>query len=215
MFVSVTTAQAQKDVTRFLGIPVDGFKPEMIQKLKAKGFRSTAYDSEVLEGEFNGQDVLVYVRTNNNKVYRIMVMDRNCIGETAIRIRFNHLCRQFDNNPKYLSIYGDQTISDDEDIAYEMAVNDKRYEAAFYQKADSTTFANAVKDALLSEYTEEQLANPTEEIQSRAEELKNSLKCWSVAVKKSVWFIIAQYLDEYYIAMYYDNISNQASGEDL
>ena len=29
---------AQKDVTKFLGIPIDGFKPEMIQKLKEKGF---------------------------------------------------------------------------------------------------------------------------------------------------------------------------------
>lgn len=29
---------AQKDVTKFLGIPVDGTKSAMIQKLKAKGF---------------------------------------------------------------------------------------------------------------------------------------------------------------------------------
>ncbi len=99
-----------------------------------------------------------------------------------------------------------------------MAVNDKRYEAAFYQKVDSTTFANVVKDVLLSEYTEEQLANPTEEIiQSRAEELKNSLalEYWSVAEKKSVWFMISQRLGKYFIAMYYDNGYNQASGEDL
>ena len=27
---------AQEDVTKFLGIPVDGFKPEMIKKLKEK-----------------------------------------------------------------------------------------------------------------------------------------------------------------------------------
>ena len=31
-------AFAQKDVTKFLGIPVDGTKTQMIQKLKAKGF---------------------------------------------------------------------------------------------------------------------------------------------------------------------------------
>ena len=37
------TMQAQeeeKDVTKILGIPVDGYKPAMIEKLKAKGFRS-------------------------------------------------------------------------------------------------------------------------------------------------------------------------------
>lgn len=35
---------AQKDVTKFMGIPVDGFKPAMIKKLKEKGFVSTISD---------------------------------------------------------------------------------------------------------------------------------------------------------------------------
>ena len=38
LFVSMV-ANAQKDVTKFLGIPVDGLKPAMMQKLKAKGFQ--------------------------------------------------------------------------------------------------------------------------------------------------------------------------------
>lgn len=57
------TVNAQ-DVTKFLGIPVDGSKSEMIQKLKAKGFRELTYEDEtILEGEFNGHDVHVYVGT--------------------------------------------------------------------------------------------------------------------------------------------------------
>lgn len=59
---------AQEDVTKFLGIPVDGTKSEMINKLLAKGFTRTEYDREVLEGEFNGMSVVVNVQTNNNKV---------------------------------------------------------------------------------------------------------------------------------------------------
>ena len=35
---------AQKDVTKFLGIPVDGTKSEMIKKLKEKGFTESSYD---------------------------------------------------------------------------------------------------------------------------------------------------------------------------
>ena len=93
------TLQAQNDVTRFLGIPVDGHKDEMIRQLKNKGFRSTAYDADFLEGEFNGSNVRVYVVTNKNKVCRIAVSDVNNVDETAIRIRFNTLCRQFSNNP--------------------------------------------------------------------------------------------------------------------
>ena len=34
---------AQSDVTKFLGIPVDGFKPDMIRALKEKGFVSSMY----------------------------------------------------------------------------------------------------------------------------------------------------------------------------
>ena len=49
---------AQKDITKFMGIPIDGFKPEIIQKLKEKGFTSSAYGKDILEGEFNGTQVI-------------------------------------------------------------------------------------------------------------------------------------------------------------
>ncbi|WP_294599333.1 hypothetical protein [uncultured Rikenella sp.] len=127
-------AWAQKDVTRFLGIPVDGTKSEMIRKLKEKGFRSSSYDSDILEGEFNGRDVSIHVATNNNKVYRIMVADDNMVDERAIQIRFNNLCRQFENNDKYVVLQSDR-IPENEDISYEIMVHKKQYQAAFCQKS--------------------------------------------------------------------------------
>jgi len=136
LLIVAGTLRAQTDVTRFLGIPVDGSKTEMIRKLKEKGFRSTSFGGEMLEGEFNGASVYLSVVTNNDKVCRILVMDANSAGERDIQIRFNSLCRQFENNPKYISLEEDQTIPADEDISYEITVNDKRYEAAFYQKPE-------------------------------------------------------------------------------
>ncbi len=161
------TMQAQDEkagVTKFLGIPVDGYKPAMIEKLKAKGFTPSIAGKDVLEGEFNGVDVHVYIATNNNKVWRIMLADQNTCGETDIKIRFNRLCRQFENNPRYTSMTDEQIIPDDEDISYEITVNDKRYEAGFYQTPDSIAIYNESKKSLLSKYTQEQLDNPTEEI---------------------------------------------------
>lgn len=73
-FVLSVSLYAQKDVTQFLGIPVDGYKPEMIKKLKDKGFTISPYNKDVLVGEFNGTKVNIHVVTNNNKVYRIMVV---------------------------------------------------------------------------------------------------------------------------------------------
>lgn len=224
--VCAATLQAQeeeKDVTKFLGIPVDGYKPAMIEKLKAKGFTSTTWDKDVLEGEFNGTDVYVHVVTNNNKVYRIMLADKNTQGETDIRIRFNLLCRQFENNPRYSSFSEDQTIPEDENISYEMTVNKKRYEASFYQnpQTDSLSLvrnaqfiAEKVQSDLSYKYTQEQIDDPSEEVQSEILKLTAEYTV-DMLTKKSVWFMISERAGKYYICMYYDNKYNEADGEDL
>ena len=83
MLVSMTAMAQKNDVTKFLGIPVDGTKAEMKQKLVAKGFTYNA-QNDYFEGEFNGRDVIVCIATNNNKVWRIMVKDANPCSETDI-----------------------------------------------------------------------------------------------------------------------------------
>lgn len=169
---------AQKQITHFLGIPVDGSKEEMIQKLEEKGLiKSLDHDYSV--GEFNGRDVEVHIVTNRNKVWRIAVFDTQTHNETGIRIQFNDLCRQFDKNPKYTSLRTDYTIPEDEDISYQMSVKNKRYQAAYYQKSSDGSL-----DGL---------------------ELLN----------RRVWFTIGEYFGRYKIILYYDNVYNQANGEDL
>ena len=211
---------AQRDITTFLGIPVDGYKYEIIQKLKEKGFVRSAYDPDILEGEFNGRDVNVHVVTNNNRVYRIALGDKNPISETDIKIRFNNLCAQFKDNTRYLS-FEDYEIPDDEDISYRMMVENKRYQATFYQAPntqDTVAVRKYLYSRLSSKYTEEQFNNPTEDI---AEELgKDIVKAYFDYVKevvfmKSVWFMISENYGKYYIMMFYDNVYNMASGDDL
>lgn len=179
---------AQKEVTKFMGIPVDGSPTEMIKKLKAKGF-TTDEDAmqvvkrglidwdgpEVLTGRFNGEKVRVFLGVEKNKVWRIYLSDKDSRDETQIKIRFNNLVRQFENNDKYIPYFDEQTIADDEDISYQMTVNKKRYDAYFVQKGE---------DGM-------------------------------VDVKREVWFLIIQRFDGYYIYMYYDNKYNEADGSDL
>ncbi len=177
---------AQNDVTTFLGIPVDGTKSAMIQKLKAKGF---TYDAtyDMLEGEFNGRSVNILIGTENNKVYRICLIDKIETSESQIKIRFNTLCRQFEENGKYLPMNDNQEISESEDISYEILVHNKEYQAGFYQVGP---------EGASSYYNKS-----TEEI----EQLSN----------KIVWFRIAEVYNKYIIVMYYDNYKNQSNGEDL
>lgn len=218
MLMFVISVHAQNDVTKFLGIPVDGFKPDMIRALKAKGFTSSIYDKDILEGEFNGTRVRVYVVTNNNKVCRIMVCDENTVGETDIKIRFNRLCEQFENNKNYIQVRDDsQKIPDDEKLSYEISVNDKRYEAIYYQSpnpTDTLAFQNEMKTSALAKYTEEQIANPTSEIKK---DIAKMAVDWAIQriSKKPVWFMISENYGKYYITMFYDNEYNRANGEDL
>ncbi len=143
LLVGTTAVAQEKDVTKFLGIPVDGFKSEMIEKLKEKGF-VPAYDDS-LEGEFNGKSVTLSVVTNNNKVYRIAVFDNDYCTEGDIKIRFNTLCSQFENNMRYGSLGKSYKLSDDEDISYNITVKNKRYEAAYLQKgADGNPSLNKI-----------------------------------------------------------------------
>ncbi|MDE5705876.1 hypothetical protein [Muribaculum sp.] len=215
--VTICAAYAQKDVTQFLGIPIDGSKSAMIQKLKAKGFKANSYKKDVLEGEFNGMDVNVHIVTNGDKVCRIMVCDANPVDERSIKIRFNNLCRQFKKNPKYMSM-DDYIIPDDEDISYAITVNNKRYEAIFYQHpvelSDTTLIQEKIIPILTEKYTPEQLANPTGEMKS--EMMKKALEYMiELYTNKPVWFMISDLYGKYYITMFYDNEYNRANGEDL
>lgn len=230
-------AFAQREVTKFLGIPVDGTKQSMIQKLKAKGF---TYDQQTdyLYGEFNGEKVRISVQTQGNKVWRLAITDEIDRNENQIRIRFNNLVSQFENNNKYTPLKDSQTLSDNEGISYEISVHDKQYEAIFYQYSkdapeftDTLTlqkeyrerYAKELKqiEEYLSQFSEEQLENPTEEM----EENSNKISNWSnesaiemiidLLNKRMVWFTIGGGPAKYYITIFYENNYNKADGSDL
>lgn len=125
---------AQRQVTKFLGIPVDGSRTAMIQKLKAKGFR---YNSNIngLEGKFNGANVWINVQTNKNKVWRIAVIYKNSYDKGDIKIQYNSLINQFYNNPRY-KVLDAEELTDEDDIYHEVSINKKQYEADFCQLPD-------------------------------------------------------------------------------
>lgn len=221
LFIS-TISFAQKDVTLFLGIPVDGTKADMIQKLKAKGF---TYDAtkDVLYGQFNGRNSNLYVAANNGKVYRIMVCDHDVISETDIRIRFNTLCRQFEQNKKYTpqNLLGGYEIEESEDISYEMTIHNKRYQAAYYQVSEED-FEKSIDSFDVEKYMEENKNQYSEEKLKKLDEKelgRTVVNLFDSMMKqfshKSVWFMINEHYGKYYISIFYDNELNKANGEDL
>lgn len=172
LFVLMTIATIAQDsnTIKFLGIPVDGTKKEMISKLQAKGYKYDAY-SDTLFGEFNGANVIISVQTVNNRVWRIGIADANMNSDEAnIKIRYNNLFKQLSNNDKY-KVLGGSILREEEDISHEMFINNKRYDAAFTFKDKS--------------------------------------------IHGCVWYMIVYEYGKYGIIMYYENLDNEANGDDL
>lgn len=132
--VSEAYAEAMKsDVTMFLGIPVDGTVSSMKQKLIAKGFKQ---DSNMLSGQFNGQDVYLSIVANKGKVWRVAVINKTPYSEEQIRTQFNYLVGQFKNSSKY--VYTEEynpTVDESEDIDYEISIHKKNIKLIFTKKA--------------------------------------------------------------------------------
>lgn len=191
-------AKEEKDVTKFLGIPVDGTKSEMIAKLKEKGFVSNEYNPDVLEGEFNGQQVEVQIQTNNDKVCRIIVVYITSFDESVIEHGFNTLCYQFKNNPKYMTPddFDNFIIAENERIFHEILVHNKKYVADFYQHLDRTELLMGSMGADVDR-----------------NKLQRIVK--DVILKRRVWFCIAKNDLGYSIVIFYENGYNMANGEDL
>ena len=223
LMLMVAMLNAQVEVTKFLGIPVDGTKYEMISKLKAKGYTWNS-TLECLEGEFNGRDVQIYVVTNNNKVYRILVVDKNYTTETDIRIRFNTLLSQFKKNDRYIAPFGvsNEPIEEDENIFTNIRINKKRYQASFIQLdnkfiADTVLFRNKLEQYLYSRYTNEEIKEVRDKMQEDTyfafQFITEMYEEWFG--NNSVWFMIDEKYGKYRIFLYYDNNNNAANGEDL
>ena len=155
ILIMCSTVFGQSEGTlKFLGIPVDGSKSEMVAALKDKGFR---YDSNsgFLVGDFNGRESHIGIVENHGKVYRVVVFDANTCDAGQIRIRFNNLIHQFENsNDKYYYINQNDKIPEDEDISYETIVHDKQYSAEFIY---NPLYGNdELRDRLINEVIEEE-----------------------------------------------------------
>ena len=227
MLLTLSMNAQEKDVVKFMGIPVDGTKSEMISQLKKKGFTYNR-ENDWMEGRFNGEQVEVIVHTNNDIVDRIMVVTANPVSETDIKIKFNNLVRQFENNEKYFSSDEDQLIGDDVDISYEMSVKSKRFEASFHQcytKAE----VEEIKQMFYNNYDVimENMANSPElkeagiSFDGNKEDNVSIIAAiygFSYIINNDVWFMISESkirYNYYNINIFYDNLYNRPNGEDL
>ena len=236
LMVLISSFVFAQETIKFLGIPVDGTKSDMIQKLEDKGYIYKQTNGGYLEGEFNGQDVHIFIHTNKNKVDRIMVASQRLCNESEIITEFNNLLYSFEKSDKYIasSLYGENTYIDrKEDISYEMSVHNKQYRAFFTQvmtKEEATQLKNNISENFdticsliksnefpLDKDSKELFAFIDNDSVSKEQKVDNicGLFLLSSMTSNTVWFSIAEYYGEYYMVIFYDNENNRPKGEDL
>ena len=230
LLIMCFTVFGQSESTlKFLGIPVDGSKSEMVATLKSKGFRYDS-NSDFLIGDFNGRESHIGIVENHSKVYRVVVFDANTCDAGQIKIRFNNLIHQFENsNGKYYYTVPNNPIPEDEDISYEISVNNKQYSAEFIY---NPLYGNdELRDRLINEVIEELGLEKIKDEKTAGgitygefysdKDKYNQLISSLVGLKiiqmsnSSVWFTICNHYGEYFIGIYYDNLINKPNGEDL
>ena len=209
--VSETQARSEdNDVLKFLGIPIDGSKEQMYNRLKEKGFSGYSWD-EYLEGIFNGENVRVYIGTNHGIVDRIKVIYPST-DKRITKVKYNTLLSRFGRNSKYTELRENREISEKEGVAYEIVFEDKIYDAMYFvlrQGVDATSW----KEDFNREY-KLRYKRPLSELTQ--EEVEEVLFCLPQripdAVSGVVWFTLQS---SNQIVLYYDNFKNRPRGEDL
>ena len=221
---------AQDNIIKFMGIPVDGTKSEMISKLKQKGF-TYDYDNDMFKGSFNGDAIQGIIETYNDKVYNIrFIYDVSGFNKSMVINRFNSLVLKYDTNEKYLSkIKIDKALNNIEsyqidpyeDIDYEIR-NGKTYFATYYynygKDLSDTTGMYQFKKDLYNRYSN--LASLYERNIEEVVDALGGIEALYVLEKleqDKVWFFILDGFESntYNIMFYYNNKRNAPNGEDL
>ena len=213
---------AQTDNTiKFLGIPVDGKKSEMVSALMKKGF---VYDANrnAMVGKFNGVMSIVLISEKYGKVDRVIVSDDCATRDQAdIRIRYNNLISQFEKlNDRYYTIEPNERIPDNENISREIRFHKKKYQAIFFYIPiqNNQELANKVIEEAFAEVKErvdaEVLARKSEEekLQMLIDLLGERITLMTTGY---VWFTILEEHGRLSIAIYYENENNQPNGDEL
>ena len=227
-FSFVALGQTEKEGTiKFLGIPVDGSKEEMISKLKEKGFVYNSFFDEI-KGEFNGRDVNLYIRTHHGLVDRVCVVFPST-GKRQVIQEYNNLLSQFQSNEKYMELLPNTKIPSTENIDYEMSIRNKTYSSSFsYISPDLFTKEEAAKVRQMVDETRkmepDDLRQVTKAMTDSLQNIRSSLdveQTLSMITKMrsiiagNVWFTIHEDGSQFKLVLYYDNLNNQPHGEDL
>ena len=210
-FVSTGKEETDEKALKFMGIPIDGSKDDMVAALMEKGFKQD-WGDEYLTGIFNGENVKVFISTNHGIVDRIRVVYPSTNDSNDTRVKFNTLLSKMNRNAKYVSVSPRPEIPAGESVGLISYGDSKHYDTAYFflmPDADQAQWKGEFNAAYKKKYTK-----PVKDLSY--DELEEVLFCLPTRIRSAisgiVWLAITN-VD--HINIYYDNLQNRPRGEDL
>lgn len=201
---------SQDDPTTFLGIPIEGTRRNMEQRLLEAGF--VLMDDNSFAGVYNDEPVVIIIHTYNRKVCRLEVRESGeGMDENTAKARFNSLVRMYLEDKDYISLPGNHNIPDNESVMEGLRFKNKLYQAVFAQRPLAASFSqNEAKAAALVKRLRKFLLQ-----QSKKEDITRMLAdCESFQrgfMNKAVWLTIVEterFSGRYHVITYYENVDN-------
>lgn len=200
-----------QNVFTFRGVPIGGSKEYVEEQLNALGYRRDFPAAEYLEGEFNGEDVKVYVHTHQGTVDRIKV-EFPYERDDVARVKYNNLISRFGRNEKFTSLVNIPRISAEID---DKKASKNLYDATYFQLTDGTNISSWRTE--VNSKVVRTTGTTVDKISH--EELEECLNGMSPTLLSKVagvvWVSFESYGPLYRVVLYYDNLDNRPRGEDL
>ena len=207
-------AFGKEETIRFLGIPVDGPKSEMIRKLQAKGYEYVS-EEDFFMGFYMGDPVYLFLQVVNEKVSRVIVYDIEQRTEEEIKYRFNSIYGRFASNRRYERLGKKNRILSPEDkLAYEMKRHKYVHKAVFKQvrvdEADAEIAKTSAPAVGVRPVDMEQIKGDYRERRRRmhARAIGYVNRHTTESYKSQVWFVISERFGKFGVVMLYDNVLN-------
>ena len=211
-FLSSGSTDTDESALKFVGVPIDGTKEQMIEALEEKGFQKEPFNDSMATGMFNGELVTLFLSTNHGIVDRVKVVYPRCNAANDTRVKYNMLLSRFNRNAKYVCVNTRPEVPADENIYLKLQANTKEYDAVYFFLHPEVNAKGWVEE-FKREY-QKLYKKPLQGLSY--EEMEEALFCLpmkvSAAVSGVVWFTMTSVHD---ININYINFKNRPHGEDL
>ncbi len=145
------TANAQKSITTFMGITVDGSVKEMRQQLLKNGFQEA--DKGIMKGQINGDGYFLFITADNEKVSQLALVEEKGTNDVRTIIdKYNRLIEEYRENKYYTEYEHNNTIALESKNTCSNYIHSGWYYAEFFQVCEQQEYSRRISLRISDEF---------------------------------------------------------------